>query len=210
MAVVRFSDELQTAIIDNAKALFNPRITKLMDSPPDLGDVVATMVTAEHAPLVSALPREFFPWLQHVSLTIATDRGNRSFELKTKNEYPVPRNWVTNSDGSKYDSGYKIVVKLPNTEKYAHVREQLMQWQSGIDALTQQRDEFVAGVRKLMQAHATLAPALKAWPPLWDLVPDKYKERHRKVVARTKVEEPALDVDLTKMTSTVVASKLIK
>ena len=105
MAVVRFSDELQTAIIDNAKALFNPRISKLMDSPPDLGDEIATMVTAEHAPLVNTLPMEFFHRLQHVSLTIATDRGNRSFELKTKNEYPVPRNWVTNSDGSKYDSG---------------------------------------------------------------------------------------------------------
>lgn len=210
MAVVRFSDELKVNIINNAKGLFQPRIDKLVIAPPDLGDEIATMVTAEHAEYVRALPKDFFSWCQGVSLTISTDTGKKAFELPTKNLYACPRSWVNNSDGSSYDSGYKVSVKLPNTEKYAHIRDQLMQWQSGVDALVQQRDEFVSGVRQVLNAHATLAPALKAWPPLLDLVPDKYKERHRKVVARTKVEEPALDVDLTKLTSTVVASKLVK
>ena len=71
MAVVRFSDELKTSIIDNAKGLFQPRIDKLVLAPPDLGDEIATMVTAEHAPLVNALPMEFFHRLQHVSLTVS-------------------------------------------------------------------------------------------------------------------------------------------
>lgn len=210
MAVVRFSDELKTSIIDNAKELFQPRINKLAVAPPDLGDEIATMVTAEHAEYVRALPKEFFSWCQGVSLTISTDIGKRSFELSTKNLYACPRSWVKNSDGSSYDSGYKVSAKLPNTEKYAHIRDQLMQWQSGVDALVQQRDEFVSGVKQVLNAHATLAPALKAWPPLWDLVPEKYKERHRKVVERSKADETTLDVDLTKLTSTVVASKLIK
>jgi hypothetical protein len=68
---------------------------------------------------------------------------------------------------------------------------------------------FVEQVKKIINAHATLAPALKLWQPLWDLIPEDYKERHRKVVERTK-SDTQVDVDLGSLTATVVAHKLTR
>ena len=47
------------------------------------------------------------------------------------------------------------------------------------------------------------------WQPLWDLIPEEYKERHRKIVERTKTDTQ-VDVDLGSLTATVVAHKLTR
>ena len=101
-------------------------------------------------------------------------------------------------------------VTLQDVPEYAHIKQQLDDYVSGVKALEGQRDEFVAGVKKVVEAHSTLAPALKAWPPLWDLVPEEYRERHRKVVERTKPEAGEIDVDLSKLTATVAVHKMVK
>jgi hypothetical protein len=90
-------------------------------------------------------------------------------------------------------------------ELFVEVKE----WQDRIKAVNTKRDEFVAQVQKIITAHATLAPALKMWQPLWDLIPEEYKERHRKVVEREK-KELAIDVDLSAMTAAVVAHKITR
>ena len=45
------------------------------------------------------------------------------------------------------------------------------------------------------------------WPPLWELVPERYKERHREIVTRSK-KDINVSVDLDKMTAITVAHKL--
>jgi hypothetical protein len=64
-------------------------------------------------------------------------------------------------------------------------------------------------VQKILHAHATLAPALKAWPALWDLLPESVKNKHRLVVSKASSEKPDLDgVDVASLTATVVMNKL--
>ena len=69
--------------------------------------------------------------------------------------------------------------------------------------------KFVEGINKLMNTYSTLAPALKAFPALWDLVPEEAKERHKKIVERKKAEVE-LDVDLNSMTAAVTLNKLTR
>jgi hypothetical protein len=45
------------------------------------------------------------------------------------------------------------------------------------------------------------------WPPLWDLIPEEYKNRHREVKEREK-KEVAVDVDIGSMTAAVVFNKI--
>ena len=45
------------------------------------------------------------------------------------------------------------------------------------------------------------------WPPLWDLVPESYKDRHREIKEREK-KEVSVNVDLGAMTAAVVANKI--
>jgi hypothetical protein len=61
-----------------------------------------------------------------------------------------------------------------------------------------------------METYSTLAPAIKAWPALWDLVPDEAKERHKKVVERVKKDASDVGVDLNSMTAAVTFSKLTR
>jgi len=61
----------------------------------------------------------------------------------------------------------------------------------------------------VIEAHATLAPALKMWQPLWDLIPEEYKDRHRQVVEREK-KDVKVDVDLTALTAQVAFHKMTR
>jgi len=72
----------------------------------------------------------------------------------------------------------------------------------------------IEGVILKLNAYSTLAPALKAWPALWDLVPEDKKDKHREVVVRTKASDTAAnlaeEVDLSKLTGHVTADKLTR
>lgn len=74
------------------------------------------------------------------------------------------------------------------------------------------QNEFDKNVDKLISNHATLAPALRIWPPLWDLLPSSAKAKHKEVAAKrttsAKKRAEELDIDTTKMAGIVVASKL--
>ena len=61
-----------------------------------------------------------------------------------------------------------------------------------------------------MTTYSTLAPALKAWPALWDLLDEDTKERHKKIVERKKKDTDDIGVDLNSMTAAVTFSKLTR
>ena len=72
------------------------------------------------------------------------------------------------------------------------------------------QETFLSSVNKLMETYTTLAPALKAWRPLWDLLPEEAKDRHKTVKERKVVKAEELDLDLNAMTSAVALSKITK
>jgi hypothetical protein len=79
-------------------------------------------------------------------------------------------------------------------------------------AVNQRTKEFVHGVEALLSSHATLAPAVKAWPPLWDLLDEDTKERARAVRVKRPVEEQDTRmepvVDTNKLTAIAAMAKL--
>jgi hypothetical protein len=211
MAVVRFSSELTEAIIANAKDLFNKQISEATKRVPPIGAEVAAMVFAPYMPTVNALPRDFFRWTNRIEVRVpyGTNYVEATFELTT--EYPKVDNRIKLDDGVLVTSMFCTNIKLPDAPQYKTYIDQLGAWTDSIKALEKQRDEFVAGVKKVINAHATLAPALKAWPPLWDLVPETFRERHRKVTERAKPAATAeLDVDLTSLTAAVTIAKITR
>jgi len=210
MAVVRFSEELKDSIIDNAKKLFESRLKAVRETAPDVCEAVTALVYSPYMPFFTSLPEEFFTTSQEVEVTVHHKGRNIDVMGKLSKPYPKVDSELRTPDGARLKAYYRIDITIPDSGPYAPYHEQMVAWQERIDAVIAQRDEFVSGVKQVVEVHSTLAPALKAWPPLWDLVPETFKERHRKVVERTKSNTAAIDVDLTALTSTVVASKLIK
>jgi hypothetical protein len=207
MATVRFSDELKTEIISNAKALFSKRLQAYHDNPPAVGDDVADRIFKDFMPIVAQLPKQFLSWTDELCIDNINGRSyGKRFKLTKK--VPMP-NTDLDTTNAKMSNRFRLDVKLIGDE-WHDIQTQLDAWISNMAAVEQERDAFVDGVKKIIGMHTTLGPALKAWPPLWDLVPEGTKNRHRKVVERVKPEVAEVDVDLTALTGTITAAKFAK
>jgi IS4 transposase len=125
------------------------------------------------------------PWPELSSAVVTTAGGSMN-------------RWDVNLEGDVWDDLTAEIVKRNNNVK----------------RVTEERETFVKGVEVLINRHTTLAPALREWKPLWDLLPEETKERHKKKVVRkrseaqVKAELEAEGIDLNKMTSVVGMNRL--
>lgn len=75
--------------------------------------------------------------------------------------------------------------------------------------LVQVQDEYLRSVRKVMESFSTLAPALKAWPALWELLPEVVRAKHKAVRGTAAARSaPVLDVDVNKLTAITAAHRM--
>lgn len=74
----------------------------------------------------------------------------------------------------------------------------LIQHQSALDQLV-----------ALLRAHTTLAPALRQFPALWDMLPQGIKDDHTRIDTRTKSIVPKTPTDTSVLTQAVMTAKLL-
>jgi len=211
MAIVRFSKELQDEIIKRAKAVFDNQITAAEESRPDSttwGEKIYNTLFGEYTPVLNAVPQEFLYMVDQIDVgRIGDTRCDLRFKLLN------PRPWTRKFKDTEYarsNSGYDSTsINLLDHPAWAELHAEVKAWQERVTAVKNKREKFVTQVKQIIEAHATLAPALKMWPPLWDLVPEKYKEKHREVVERTK-KDVEIQVDLGALTAAVVANKITR
>jgi hypothetical protein len=116
-------------------------------------------------------------------------------------------------DRTKYrTSGNSVTLELISSIVWRDEVDMLVEWnQKMVDAAAKKRAAKENAV-KLLTQFKTLAPALKAWPALWDLLPEHYKERHRLVAERGAKPAPAdVSKDLEKLngvTALLAAAKM--
>lgn len=226
MATVRFSDELRRDIERNASRIFDKRISEARENPPDnwAGNLYDLMYSATKEQM-NALPVGYFGeeedfdisgfggknWDTNINQRICMGFGNdekRRFPHDTREDSNYKAQGITENSG--YD-GYTLDAADPRWSEYKKLYKA---WCLKIIKLEAEQESFVQGVHDVVHAYVTLAPALKAWPALWDLVPDDKKEKHREIVVRTKAADTAAnlaeEVDLSKLTGLVTADKLTK
>ena len=214
MATVRFSNELQSAIISKASSTFVPRIKAATDSIPVTAEELYDKMFSRYLPYMSSLPTEFF---NHTNMfCIHSVHGvsvNHNFVLSAPKFFPYklgvqPHVKETFSYGT---GGTNYMLTPDGTGVWDDLVEMIHNRNNTIKELEDQMNKFKDNLRLIMTTHSTLAPALKAWPPLWDFVPDSYKDKHREIKERKKNDAVNLSevMDLNSMTSVVVASKFL-
>lgn len=210
MATVRFSDELKEAIVKNAEAIFKKQLDDALASyPKDWADRVYERAFAPYISSMNSLPSCFFTTVGTinvskigdmnvgVSCTLTNSRAY-PYALPTTDDFPVAR--------TGYDNTSLVLKDIPMFED---IKAEAIAYMERVRTVRERKTIFVEQVKQIINAHATLAPALKLWQPLWDLIPESYKERHRTIVERTK-SEVTVDVDLGSLTAAVVAHKLTR
>ena len=89
-------------------------------------------------------------------------------------------------------------------EEFKRVREAQV-------ALRAAQEDYLVSVKKVLETFSTLAPALKMWPALWELLPEDAKDRHREVrekPAATAAKSSAPEVDLDRLTAITAARRM--
>lgn len=209
MATVRFSRELRYDIIENAKKMFEKQLVTARENRPshEWGDKIYSTLFGAHVPALNNVPAYFLH--QAETIEVHNVRGtpcSLEFNLSAKRPLPIEFPDMPLAKKSGYYGGG---ITLKDVAEWEELQADIVRWRNGIRAVEEKRDQFVEQVKKIIDAYATLAPALKMWQPLWDLIPESYKERHHKVVEREKIEVD-VDVDLSAMTATVVAHKITR
>lgn len=226
MATVRFSDTLKDTIRTNAKLMFKQNIEKAKaDVPTHWADkIYQSFFPADVIAKFNALPdyamdsrdsvtfQGFHNAPDDVFQTAAHKQSAYKIKDEIKLSFSKPMRWPNRLDETV--TGFKFQWRDGtadyNDSRWAWLIPEFKEYVRGIFEQESKQESFLEGVNKLMETYSTLAPALKAWPALWDLLDDDTKERHKKIVERRKKDSDEIGVDLNSMTAAVTFSKLTR
>ena len=209
MATVRFSQELKDAIIANAKKVFEKQVQAAKDARPphSWGNVIYDKMFGHLTPALNAVPQEFLKMRESVEVQrVGGLHCNLKFDLTTPRAWPRE---FKETDLAKKSGHYSDEIDLKDDLAWGELHADVTRWRQGIKDALQKQNEFVEQVNQIIKAHTTLAPALKMWPALWDLVPEQYKEKHKEIKVREK-REVEVNVNLGALTAAVTFNKLTR
>ena len=225
MATVRFSDTLKETIRGNAKAMFKDSIAKAKaDVPAHWADkMYECFFPADVIAKFNALPDYAMTSKSKISFSGFTDAPDDYFqtaEYKTKAytcddvelHFSTNKRWPNTFDSNVtgFTEGWREGKAKFNDTRWDWLKPEFKEYVRKIFEAEAKQEKFLEGVNKLMETYSTLAPAIKAWQPLWDLLDEETKERHTKIVERKRKDSSDLDVDLNSMTAAVTFSKLTR
>ena len=225
MATVRFSDTLKDTIRNNARAMFKANIEKAKaDVPSHWADkMYQSFFPADDIAKFNALPDYAMDRKDHIDFCGFHNAPDDMFQTaehkqsaykcdEIRLEFSKTMRWPNRLDETV--TGFKFNWRQGtadyNDSRWAWLIPEFKEYVRKIFEQESQQEKFVDGVNTLMATYSTLAPALKAWPALWDLLDEDTKERHKKIVERKKKDTDDIGVDLNSMTAAVTFSKLTR
>jgi len=223
MATVRFSERLIEDIERNARKSFDAQEAAARSAvPKDMGDrIYDKMFDGATQAKMNALPegylkeidqapfRGFVGMPENVDANLYRLDSSVDIYFSSKRRWPSGNKFPEIATGVEYDSFYGIKLNW-HDERWDELKAEIYNYKIGIQRVNEKKAAFVEGVKKVIRAFSTLAPALKEWPALWDLLPDEAKERHKKIVDRKKTTAGDLDTDLDALTAQVTYNKLTR
>ena len=219
MATVRFSGELKTQITNSARNIYTDRINKAKELNPTWGDRFYELAFGSYKEQLAKIDPAWLKKGTQFSIRADVPSTNQHGvpctiqireELPLTTSRPVPIDTLPrHMTGCEIHTGYTptYVMKDPRFEEL--LQEMVVRFKN-IQALEMQRDSFVNGIKTVLDAHATLAPALRAFPPLWDLLSDSVKEKHKEVKVIERKSEVVINADLAALNAAMAVHKMTR
>ena len=200
MAAVRITKDIVWEVVHNIEKIYAPRLAAIdKDHPITVSstayeDAYALIVPAEAQETMKLLPKNYF----NRASTFRINYEGESMTVEGR-DVPIPHSHssytqLTVPETSTWEWFYKPVTVRAETRK----------------AINAEKTNAVDAARAMLGNYATLAPALKAWPALWNLLSEQTKTRHR--MPATPREKPApreiVEVDVSGVTALVTMEKI--
>ena len=231
MATVRFSDELKRRIIQNAVAIYKVKLGRIHAKFEESNNLGEDIYQTLYGNTLDSMPEYYFSKDEGMNFDgfynvnkddapegvsgddwVALHTTDVESTWKFPKKHAVPND--LNHDDFVRDMGAKCSWRNTTLDytnpKWDTIKEKAMSYATDMAKVNKQKRIFIDGVESIMKEFATLAPALRKWQPLWELVPSEYQERHKKIneKAEKRVVTSNDEVDLDKLTSVVVGHKL--
>lgn len=207
MATVRFSKELSNDILRNARMKMQPAVDKAREDKLDnsWGQRIYDMLFSDVQPILTQVPAG---WLNETeSMVVRRIAGVQcDITLPLASRMAWPKMVVETEYVKQYNSYDPFAIELKEHLVWGELVAEFRAKQARVSAAVNRQSEFVEMVNNVVSAYTTLAPALKAWPALWELIPEPVKDKHREIKTREK-KEVELTVDLGKLTAMSTAAK---
>jgi len=215
MAVVRISDQMKKIVVAAARNTFEKRLETARASLelPMTAEEVYSCIFGEWVEKMEALPKEFFNYSSEITIERIHGMGY-SYTFKLATEKPLPRYIPTMPHVRAARSYGATTLDLIDDESgtWTALFQAFEAWRGRVTAIENERSTFVSGVKHVLDSHTTLAAALRTWPPLWDLIPETYRNKHKEVVPKKEKQQEMLlesGVDIDRLTALAAINKMI-
>lgn len=219
MATVKFSSELRKIIINNARRSLDPRFEKVEKIKNNItrsyGDKIYDKIFQEYAGYIRNIRDGWSKTVDHIKINAVRDINfNADFMLSSQRFWPYDIRQLTIKSeyigwGSNVFYDERLALRdYPLFPVWEDLYQDICDYRRKEAAVRQEINDFGNDVTTIINSYNTLAPALKAWPPLWDLLPEETKEKHKQISAKRVSSSVDLNVNLDKLTAIATATKL--
>lgn len=207
MATVRFNRDLRELIMAKAMQQMQPALRRADELIPgsEWGPKVHAIMFQRELRLIQLAPDNWFSYRSEIDVMGFVAGDNTGLTLKL----PTPVRWpVTIVENEFIRPGrWSSTVELKPHPAWDELVAAYTTYKTAKDAAEGRAQVYWDSVGKIIDTYSTVAPALKAWPPLWDLLPSDTQEEHLRVTTSQKREEKEIDVDFSTLTSISTAAK---
>lgn len=220
MATVKITQELRTQILEAASAMFADRRNAAHKL--DTQWTGQSLADFAFQPILDLLHQpDIQPFIAKLTtVRVQTLNGANPWEgFNAPNGFiPAPRGRpyyrrVVNPDESEgritafhqYDV---LALDFENVHAVNDLKQSIDERDKRVAEVKVQQADFTKVVTAVLDAYSTLASALRAWPPLWDLLDEKIKAKHKEATVKAKADKPVLDVDLSAATQLLTMKRL--
>jgi hypothetical protein len=202
MAVVRITKELIYEVQKNITRTMQGSIDVLAENPPDFGRQCLDKILEPYTELIGQVPPEWLLGCNSVRVC-SPKRASLNYAVQCVINPPVPvpikvpasPNYITQI----YNTG-EVWIWLESPVLWNEERAALEAWQRSVNKAVRDVEVAKIAAADTLNSFSTLAPALKVWPALWDLLPEETKNKHREVVTRApKTAAPDVSASLDKL-----------
>jgi hypothetical protein len=172
---VRISDKLTAMVIENISSLYRKKLEELDKQKPDVGDRLFELIYGPHRHGMELLPKCFFRRFDSIEVgQIDGVKWLIRFKLSTVmlGSYSHPTNETIGLDG--YSSDRVALTRTPQTEE---IIDAILEWKGKIQTVGEVRMNAQGAVKGILKSYVSLPPAIKAFPPLIDLLSPEVRKK---------------------------------
>lgn len=203
---VRISDKLIGEVAGNISDLYRYYVEDVEKQKPDVGDRIYELLYGPYLSRMEQLPTSFFRRIDRIETRfVGEEILSYSFKFSS-----VKLGSYTHPPGDNVEaSDYSDKVNIKRTPYTEEIVDAILSWHKQKQDIYEVRNNATASVRRVLREHKSLAPAIKAFPPLVDLLPAATRIKIDVPQHRLSSVQMELDPHLKRLAADIALKKML-